>query len=92
MLSFGKLLSDMLRKIKWPDWMARQEKVYFLSSLEQLIERCMNNIPESRPSMQEVVDDLKDLENSYSNFPGRVEQGRPSLGFGSLRFFYQHCH
>ena len=54
--------------------MARQEKVYFRTFLEQLIERCMNNIPESRPSMQEVVDDLKDLENSYSNFPGQVEQ------------------
>ena len=74
MLSFGKLLSDMLRKIKWPDWMAHQKKVYFLTSLEQLIERCMKNIPESRPSMQEVVDDLTYLENSYSNFPGQVEQ------------------
>ena len=74
MLSFGKLLLDMLRKIKWPDWMAHQKKVYFITFLEQLIERCMNNIPESRPSMQEVVDDLKELENSYSNFPGRVEQ------------------
>ena len=74
MLSFGKLLLDMLRKIKWPDWMARQEKVYFRTSLEQLIERCMEKIPESRPDIQEVVDDLTYLENSYSNFPGQVEQ------------------
>ena len=54
--------------------MARQEQVYFRTSLEQLIERCTKEIPESRPDMQKVVDDLKDLENSYSNFPGRVEQ------------------
>ena len=74
MLSFGKLLSDMLLKIKWPDWMARQEQVYFRTSLEQLIERCTKEIPESRPDMQKVVDDLKDLENRYSNFPRQVEQ------------------
>ena len=54
--------------------MARQEKVYFRTSLEQLIERCMEKIPESRPDIQEVVDDLTYLENSYSNFPGQVEQ------------------
>ena len=54
--------------------MARQEKVYFRTSLEQLIERCTKEIPESRPDMQKVVDDLKDLENRYSNFPGQVEQ------------------
>ena len=54
--------------------MARQEQVYFRTSLEQLIERCTKEIPESRPDMQKVVDDLKDLENRYSNFPGQVEQ------------------
>ena len=54
--------------------MARQEQVYFRTSLEQLIERCTKEIPESQPDMQKVVDDLKDLENRYSNFPGQVEQ------------------
>ena len=64
----------MLHKIKWPDWMARQEKVYFRTSLEQLIEWCTKKIPESRPDMKEVVDDLTYLEKRYSNFTGQVEQ------------------
>ena len=65
MYSFGVLLCEMcIREL--PDPSKREEKVVLVTNgvFRGLVRRCLHRDPGPRPTMQEIIDELKDADVS----------------------------
>ena len=61
--SFGVLLCEMcIRQI--PDPLRREEQLVLVTngSFRDLVRRCLHGDPGTRPTVQEIIDELKDFD------------------------------
>ena len=62
MYSFGVLLCEMcIRELPDPERRDQQIDMVTIRLLRALIRRCVNTQPESRPNMDEIIEELEKL-------------------------------